>query len=181
MTVAYTDGARRSGDKCACAFAVFDGDHLTHSAARFIENARTNNQAEFHGLIDCLMWAEKNKIMNLVINCDSMLVINTTLGIWKIKHEELRPLRDLAYALLTRGEHVLSWVRGHSGNRGNELVDELCNQALDQEETKLNRDLLLVHDTASAYFERTGEDFWALDPVSQRKELEAEDEARLSQ
>lgn len=173
MTHAYTDGARRAHDKCACAFAVFEGEDIIHSATRFIETATTNNQAEYHALIDCLKWAEKNKLMNLIINCDSMLIINQVQGTWKVKHEELRPLRDLAYALLTRGEHVLQWVKGHSGNPGNELVDELCNQTLNNEEKKLTSDLVLVWDCAKEYAERTGKCFWEdLSPTEQRKELE---------
>ena len=36
----------------------------------------------------------------------------------------------------------------------------------------LEQDLVLVHDTAIAYAERTLGDFWKLSPTEQRKELE---------
>jgi ribonuclease HI len=94
-------------------------------------------------------------------------------GEWKVKHEELRPLRDLAQALMIRGHHTLHWVRGHAGNAGNELCDWMCNQELERIMEKNEQNLLLVYDTAKAYAERTGMDFYeCLTPTEQRQEIE---------
>lgn len=89
--------------------------------------------AEYQGLLDCLKWAEKESIKGLTINSDSQLMIRQVNGEWHVKKAELRPFRDLAYALLVRGGHTLEWVRGHNGNIGNEYVDNLCNLVLDKE------------------------------------------------
>jgi ribonuclease HI len=31
-----------------------------------------------------------------------------------------------ALILVTEGNHKLHWIKGHTGNNGNELVDRLC-------------------------------------------------------
>jgi ribonuclease HI len=134
--IAYTDGARRGSHTtpghCSAAFAIYNGTAMVHTSARYL-GPGTNNMAEYQGLLDCLKWAEKENIKGLAINSDSQLMIRQVNGEWHVKKAELRPLRDLAYALLVRGGHTLEWVRGHSGNPGNEYVDFLCNEVLDKE------------------------------------------------
>lgn len=140
MLLAYCDGACRGGNpgECACAFAVdLQGHWYTH--ARYLgPELHTNNFAEYQGLLDLLKWANE-AVTGLDIYCDSQLVVKQVSGEWGVKHEELRPLRDLAYALLIRGRHKLHWIRGHEQAEreedriGNTLVDKLCNLALDEE------------------------------------------------
>jgi ribonuclease HI len=133
---AYCDGARRGSHTtpghCACAFAVFNLGKLVAQGGRYLGRG-SNNHAEYHGLLDCLKWAESNSVKGLSIHSDSQLIVRQVSGEWQVKQEDLRPLRDLAYALLIRGGHTLSWVRGHNGNAGNELCDKLCNDILDKE------------------------------------------------
>ena len=133
---AYTDGARRGSHTtpghCACAFAVFNLGKVVAQGSRYL-GPGTNNRAEYSGLLELLMWANHNSVKGLSIFSDSQLMIRQVSGEWQVKQEALRPLRDLAYALLIRGGHTLGWVRGHSGNPGNELCDKLCNDVLDKE------------------------------------------------
>jgi probable phosphoglycerate mutase len=133
--IAYCDGARRGSHttpgECSAAFAVFNGSTLYASEAFYL-GPGTNNFAEYQGLIRCLRWANENGVMNLVINSDSQLMVRQVNGEWQVKHEDLKPLYSSAYALLIRGGHTLQWVRGHSGNVGNELCDRLCNEELDR-------------------------------------------------
>lgn len=134
--LAYADGACRKGNpgQCSCAWAVFNGEGPVLSGSRYLgpEN-HTNNYAEYQGLLDCLKFVTTINLQNMVIHCDSQLVVKQVNGVWGVKHKELQPLRDLAYALLTRGNHTLCWVRGHNGDPGNELVERLCNETLDRE------------------------------------------------
>jgi ribonuclease HI len=144
---AYTDGACRVSNpgQCACAWAIMDGyGHgyglVYRSAARYLgPGLHTNNYAEYQGLIDLLMWTEANHVTGLEINCDSQLVVKQVHGEWQVKHKELQPLRDLAYALITRGSHMLRWIPGHEqaireeDRIGNTYVDKLCNEVLDKE------------------------------------------------
>jgi ribonuclease HI len=130
---AYCDGACKVSNpgQTSCAYAIYDGDAVFQASSRYLgPELYTNNYAEFQGLLDLLKWSAQNSITKLDINCDSQLVVRLVSGEWKVKHEELRPFRDLAQALMIRGGHMLHWVRGHSGNTGNELVDFLCNDEL---------------------------------------------------
>jgi ribonuclease HI len=114
-----------------------------HSSARYLgPDLHTNNHAEYQGLLDLLLWASTNEVTGLNIHCDSQLVVKQVTGEWQVKHAELQPFRDLAYALITRGRHSLSWIRGHEQAEreedriGNTLVDKLCNEVLDKELNK---------------------------------------------
>ena len=133
---AYTDGARRGSHTtpghCAAAFAVYHLGRVIAQGGRYLGSG-TNNLAEYSGLLDCLKWAESNSVKGLSIHSDSQLIVRQVSGEWQVKQEDLRPLRDLAYALLIRGGHTLSWVRGHSTNEGNNYVDKLSNAVLDKE------------------------------------------------
>ena len=140
---AYTDGACRVSNpgQCACAFAVYNSfGAVGTSSARYLgPELHTNNYAEYQGLLDLLKWAEKHSVTGLDIHCDSQLVVKQMLGEWQVKHAELQPFRDLAFALITRGRHCLYWIRGHEQAEleedriGNTYVDKLCNEVLDKE------------------------------------------------
>ena len=173
---AYCDGACKCSNpgQCSAAYAIYDGDAVFQASSRYLgPELHTNNWAEFQGLLDLLLYATQNSITHLDINCDSQLVVKLVSGEWKVKHEELRPFRDLAQALMIRGHHTLHWVRGHAGNAGNELCDYLCNKELERIMEKNEQNLLLVYDTAKAYDERTLGNFWEdLSPTEQRKEIE---------
>lgn len=143
MRRGYTDGACRISNpgECACAFVVYDdsSDLPCASSFRYLgPELRTNNWAEYQGLLDLLKWAEVNGVKGVRIYTDSDLVMRQVNGLWKVKHAELQPLRDLAYALLTRGRHTLHWIRGHEQAEkledriGNTLVDKMCGKVLDE-------------------------------------------------
>jgi ribonuclease HI len=130
--VAYTDGACREANPglCSAAFVVFEDGTEIHSEARYLGKA-TNNFAEYAGLLDLLRWAD-GRHTGVTIYSDSQLIVNQSCGNWKVNKKELEPLQRQAYALLIRGGHTLAWVKGHSGNAGNERVDQLCNEVLDK-------------------------------------------------
>ena len=140
---AYTDGACRVSNpgQCSAAFAVFDflGETDMLGARYLGPELHTNNYAEYQGLLDLLKWAKAAKVTGLDIHCDSQLVVKQLRGEWAVKHKELQPLHDLAQALIVRGRHNLSWIRGHEQAEleedriGNTLVDKLCNDILDKE------------------------------------------------
>ena len=98
---AYTDGACRVSNpgQCSAAFAVYCIGSLQYEHARYLgPELHTNNYAEYQGLLDLLRWAEAEKITGLDIHCDSQLVVKQVRGEWAVKHKELQPLHDLAFA-----------------------------------------------------------------------------------
>lgn len=141
MIRSYTDGACRIANpgECSCAFVVYDdaSELPAMHGSRYL-GLGTNNFAEYSGLLDCLKWAEEAKVTGMEVHCDSQLVVKQVSGEWQVKHQELQPFRDLAFALLTRGRHNLSWIRGHEQAEkledriGNTLVDKMCNEVLDE-------------------------------------------------
>ena len=136
MIEAYTDGACRGGNPgfCSCAWILYDGEEeLDYEGCYLGPERHTNNYAEYMGLIKLLEYLYNRAIRNVVIHCDSMLVVeqvnlrwNTTSG------SDIDKLRTRAYGLLVAGCHVLKHVKGHDGNLGNEEVDSLCNEVLDK-------------------------------------------------
>src|SRR6266851_3298440 len=135
MIKAYTDGACRKSNPglCSCAWAVYEGGKLDSYGGRFLgPEFHTNNYAEYMGLIVLLEILYHNHMRNVVIHCDSKLVVNQVNQNWKVESKELRPLMSKAYGLLVEGCHVLKHIKGHDGNEGNERVDAICNEVLDK-------------------------------------------------
>lgn len=132
MINAYTDGACRLGNPgiCSCAWVLSEG--AVKSRGYYLGPERhTNNYAEYQGVIKLLEYLYTNAIRNVVIHCDSTLVVNQVNQKWEINSDELRPLMSKAYGLLVHGAHVLKHVKGHDGIEGNEAADRVCNAVLD--------------------------------------------------
>ena len=87
-------------------------------------NNVTNNQAEYQTLIEALKWlsaqlGDAAKSATILVNGDSLLVLNQLLGKWKVKNEGLRPLHQEASSLIRRFRKVdLVWhARSNSVKR----------------------------------------------------------------
>jgi ribonuclease HI len=137
---AYTDGACRISNPglCSSAFVVYKDNQIFYREGRVLEGMQTNNTAEYTALLDLLMWAEKENVRNLIIHCDSALVVNQTNQQWECNKPDLKKLSAQAYGMLIRGAHVLKHIKGHDGNEGNEAADALCNVLLDEYQGVVN-------------------------------------------
>jgi probable phosphoglycerate mutase len=136
MINAYCDGAVRVSNPgvASCAWVMYNGkgEHL-HSESYYLgPELRSNNYAEYAGLIHLLEWLYEHQTRNVVIHSDSALVVNQVNQKWDVNSDELRPLMSKAYGLLVQGAHVLKHCKGHAGNIGNEKADRLCNEELDK-------------------------------------------------
>lgn len=61
----------------------------------------TNNQAEYRTLIEALLFlkdklGDRSRVEHVQVDGDSQLVINQVQGKWKVRQEELKPLRNEA-------------------------------------------------------------------------------------
>lgn len=131
---AYTDGACRGGNPgtTSCAWVLYlPNGTICHSEFLGPE-LHTNNYAEYMGVLTLLRHLYVDGIANVDIFCDSKLVVEQINGRWKQNSQELKSLRDEAYALLVLGKHTLAHIPGHSGEEGNETADQLCNEELDK-------------------------------------------------
>ncbi len=129
---AYCDaGSRGNPGPAACAYVIYENGKKTLYSSWY-SGEQTNNVAEYSALIGLL----RELKVPAEIFCDSALVVNQVMGKWKVKHENMKPLHAEAQALLIRGKHTLTHIKGHSGIPGNELADQLVNIELNDYEEK---------------------------------------------
>ena len=91
--------------------------------------AKTNNVAEYSGLLACLEWALDEGHPHLRVVSDSELMVKQIQGKYKVKSPDLRPLYDEAkrrIALLRRFEI------SHALRHKNKDADRLANEAMDR-------------------------------------------------
>lgn len=129
-TVAFTDGGSR-GNPGPSGYGVViqaeDGSVLAE-LSEFI-GMRTNNVAEYSGMVAALDYALEHGLGRLRIVSDSELMVKQMCGQYRVQSPELRPLfeeakRRAAKLEAFQIEHVL---RGK-----NKKADELANQAMDR-------------------------------------------------
>ena len=97
----------------------------------------TNNVAEYHGLLAALRWATSQGAAILHIRSDSLLLVQQMRGVYKVKHEGLKPLHGQARLLA----HQIGRVTfEHVPRAQNAAADHLANVAMDEaaENTNLN-------------------------------------------
>ena len=100
----------------------------------------TNNRMEYTAFIEALKSITNND-ESVTVYSDSMLLVNTVNSWmhswykkkWKRKKKEIKNI-DLVktiYSLMNGRPNInLKWVRGHNGNKYNEMADALCEQIM---------------------------------------------------
>jgi ribonuclease HI len=98
---------------------------------RYIGKA-TNNEAEYHALIEGLKAVKEWKPDRLEVYLDSKLVVEQISGAYRVKKPELLPLHRRAKDLLGDFAEV---VVAHVERERNRGADALANRALDEHAT----------------------------------------------
>lgn len=152
----YTDGGSRNTgvykgghvndrDKAAWAYSIqISGQApINQAGGRF---GATNNQMEMTAFLEALKKLTELGLQNepLLFVLDSKYVIDSVtkwLPGWKkngwrrssgaLQNKELWQAIDQAFGQFTQAE--LTWTKGHANNAGNNLVDSLLNQFMDEE------------------------------------------------
>lgn len=88
---------------------------------------KTNNFAEYTGIIQALETAKSLNARELKIFSDSELLVKQLTGKYRVKSENLKPLFDKAVALLETFE---KWSIKHVRREKNKKADELANRCL---------------------------------------------------
>ena len=97
----YTDGASSGNPgKAGIGGVVTVGGH-THEFSRFI-GVTTNNVAEYKALIAALEKALELGAREAEVFMDSELVVRQINGLYKVKHENIKPLFEKCVSLLGR-------------------------------------------------------------------------------
>lgn len=127
MIKIYTDGAYSPSRKQGgYAFVVIKDELKIHSYF-FPEKDTTNNRMEIMAAIEACRWAKENNYPEIEIYTDSMYVIGTMTLEWKRKkNNDLWSIMDESVKDLS-----ISWnhVKGHNGDKYNELCDALAVEA----------------------------------------------------
>jgi ribonuclease HI len=148
---AYTDGSVRGGNpgRAAWAWVVYkslfvseaDPCWMRFRDAACLPGLNSNNYAEYRAVINVLRWWKMNKDIvrlneDFIIHCDSELVVKQLLGSYSVS-DAMYPLFHQAKTLLTETGAQIKWIRGHSGDPGNEAVDALVNVVQDERDKVL--------------------------------------------
>ncbi len=128
--VAYTDGGSRGNPGPSGYGVVIQAENgaVLAELSEFL-GMRTNNVAEYSGMLAALEYALNHGLARLRIVSDSELMVKQMKGQYRVQSPELRPLYEEAKRRASRLEafqieHVL---RGK-----NKKADELANQAMDR-------------------------------------------------
>jgi len=90
---------------------------------------RTNNFAEYSGLVAALSYVLEHKHSALRVLSDSELMVRQMNGVYKVRSPELRPLYEEAKHL----SRQLQWFRiEHVRRDKNAEADRLANEAMDR-------------------------------------------------
>lgn len=127
--VAHVDGGAR-GNPGPAGYGVVIEDQHSKPVAEFNRylGHRTNNFAEYSGLIAALTYALEHQHPALRVLSDSELMVRQMNGVYKVRSPELRPLYEEARRL----SRQLQWFRiEHVRREQNARADRLANQAMD--------------------------------------------------
>ena len=128
--IAHIDGGARGNPGPAGWGAVIQspaGDTLAELSGALPH--ATNNVAEYTGLIQALRWCAEHGVTTVHIRSDSQLLVQQMRGVYKVKHEGLKPLHGRARLLV----HEIGRVTfEHVRREQNKDADRLANQAMDE-------------------------------------------------
>lgn len=125
----YADGGSRGNPgPSASGFVILDEQNrLLHSDNKYL-GLTTNNQAEYHALIQGMEWCISKGIPKIQVYLDSLLVVNQLKGIFKVKNRDLWSLYESAKELSGKFN---SFSVTHVPRELNKLADAEVNKALD--------------------------------------------------
>lgn len=125
----FTDGGAR-GNPGVAGYGVYIEDEnkkILFEEAKFL-GVKTNNEAEYLGLIGALDWINSNaKEAEIEVNSDSQLLVRQMQGKYKVKADNLKKLWLIAQNLSKDKKIIYKEIRRELNFR----ADALANQAMD--------------------------------------------------
>lgn len=124
-------GARGNPGPAALGVIVRDDDGILLEYKEKLKGARTNNFAEYMGLIRALQLAKKYTTGELTCVLDSELVVKQLLGEYQVKSPKLKPL-FLKVQELQDGFKKITYKHVKRNDKHQKMADWLVNKALDE-------------------------------------------------
>jgi probable phosphoglycerate mutase len=127
---AHCDGGSR-GNPGPSGYGALVTDAQGHTLAELSEylGVRTNNYAEYSGLLAVLDWAIKNGHPRVKLVSDSELMVKQIQGKYKVNSPDLKPLWQEARNRIARLD---AFEISHALRHKNKEADALANQAMDR-------------------------------------------------
>ena len=128
--IAHIDGGAR-GNPGPAGYGVAVADSSGKRVAELSEyiGHRSNNVAEYSGLLGALQYCLKHEERALKVMSDSELMVKQLNGQYKVKSPDLKTLYDQAQTMIRR----LDWFRAeHVLRAKNKDADRLANEAMDR-------------------------------------------------
>jgi ribonuclease HI len=127
---AHCDGGAR-GNPCPAGYGALLQDDAGHILAELSEylGHRTNNFAEYSGLLGCLQYALDHGHRNLRVISDSELMVKQIQGKYKVNSPDLRPLWEEARRRIAQLDN---FQIAHALRHKNKAADQLANDAMDR-------------------------------------------------
>jgi probable phosphoglycerate mutase len=127
---AHCDGGAR-GNPGPAGFGAVLEDSQGQVLAELSEflGVRSNNVAEYEGLLACLNWAIEHHHTHLRVVSDSLLMVNQIQGSFKVKSPDLLPLWQQAR---NRIAQLQGFEIRHALRHKNKDADRLANDAMDR-------------------------------------------------
>ncbi len=124
----YFDGASKGNPgKAGSAAVLYEGEKEVAVSSKYIGPRKTNNEAEYMGLIIGLILCIQLRIKRVKIYGDSQLVIKQMTGEYAVKNERLKVLYEDVRKLLANFENV---TFEHVRREKNARADQLANEAV---------------------------------------------------
>ena len=128
LTLHFDGGSRGNPGPAGCGSVVSAPDGTPLAAVGRFLGVMTNNQAEYHGLINALAKAAELGAKQVLVIGDSELVIKQMKGQYRVKNAKLKPLHEQAHAAAAAFEKI---QYDHARREKNKLADALANKAMD--------------------------------------------------
>src|SRR3984885_13629179 len=127
---AHCDGGARGNPGPAGYGALIQDDHgmVIAELSEFL-GMRTNNYAEYSGLLGCLQYALDHHHPRLRVVSDSELMVKQIQGKYQVKSPDLKPLYDEAKRRIAKLE---AFEITHALRHKNKDADRLANEAMDR-------------------------------------------------
>lgn len=133
MIVIYTDGSCKPTNPGPCGAGVLfvQDDEIKECRSLFLGEG-TNNVAELTAISVALDILEARNLSweSSIIVTDSKYAIGVLTGGWNAK-KNVELIKGIRRKLENFPNTELQWIKGHSGDRFNDLVDELAKQVID--------------------------------------------------
>ena len=127
---AHCDGGAR-GNPGPAGYGAVVTDASGHKLAELSEflGFKTNNFAEYSGLLGVLAWALEHGHTTLKVISDSELMVKQIQGKYKVNSPDLRPLWEEARKRIA---HLEKFEIAHALRHKNKDADRLANEAMDR-------------------------------------------------